>query len=54
MAVFADVLEVLEVLRVPEVMRSVLLCMLEAMEGRLCLRRCLRRWMCWTCRRCRR
>ncbi len=37
-----------EELVVPEVIRCVLLCMLEAVEGKLCL------WSCWRCRRCRR
>ena len=36
----------LEVLEMPEMIRCVLLCMLQAVEGRLCL------WMFWRCRRC--
>jgi len=39
-------LESLE-LEVPEVIRCVLLCILEAVEGRLCCWRCWRRWRCW-------
>jgi hypothetical protein len=38
-------LEVLEVLEMPGVIRSVLLCMLEVVEGRLCLLEVLEGWV---------